>query len=79
MVEVVLEERQAKVFQRGIDRGDLREDVDAILVLVHHPVNPAHLPLDALEASEIAGLLRKVTVVAVVIVHADILTDQFHG
>ena len=79
MVEVVLKKRQAKVFQRGINRGNLCEDVDTVLVLIHHPVNPSHLPLDALEASKVAGLLRKVSVVTIVVVHADILTDQFHG
>ena len=29
------------------DRGDLVEDLDAVLVLAHHPLQPSHLSLDA--------------------------------
>ena len=79
VVEVVLQQGEAEVFQGGVDRRDLGEDVNAVLVLIHHPVNAAHLSLDALEAGEVAGLLIKVAVLARVFLHAVILTDLYQG
>ena len=36
--------------ERGLDRGDLGEDVDAVAVLVDHPLDAADLSLDAAQA-----------------------------
>ena len=38
--------------ERGAHRGNLRDDVDAVAVLLDHPRETARLPLDALEAVE---------------------------
>src|SRR4051794_28289407 len=35
--------------ERGPDRRDLGDDIDAIAVLVHHPGQAAHLALDAVQ------------------------------
>ena len=50
MGDVVLEEPGADLLERGLDRGDLGEDVDAVAVLLDHPLDAAHLSLDAVQA-----------------------------
>src|SRR4051794_17206716 len=47
---VVVEEAEGDLVQRGLDGGDLREDVDAVAVLVDHLLDAAHLTLDAAQA-----------------------------
>jgi hypothetical protein len=50
VLDMVLEEDDADLLRRGDDAADLREDVDAVGLLVHHPLQPPDLTLDPLEA-----------------------------
>src|SRR5690606_25610287 len=43
---VPVEQAQRHLVQRGLDGADLREDVDAVAVVLDHPVDAAHLALD---------------------------------
>ena len=52
MAHVAVEHLDGHVLERGLSGGDLREDVDAIGVLVDHALQPAHLALDAPQAVE---------------------------
>src|SRR6476646_2419590 len=52
MSEVVLQQRHGDLVQRTGDRGDLREDVDAVGVLLNHPLDPADLTLDPAKPNE---------------------------
>ena len=47
---VVVHEAERDLVERGLDRGDLRQDVDAVAVLLDHLLDAADLALDALEA-----------------------------
>src|ERR671913_1534780 len=47
---VVLEQDGADLLQRRDDAGDLGQDVDAVVLLVDHPLHTAHLTLDPLKA-----------------------------
>ena len=40
------------LMQRGTDRIDLRQDVDAVAVYLHHPVKTPNLAFDPLQASQ---------------------------
>ena len=64
--DVVLEQADADGVQGLVDRGHLREDVDAVLLLLHHPLEPAGLAPDATEPLEVGVLARDVAVGAVV-------------
>ena len=66
MSHVVLQQAEGHILQGGVDRGDLREDVDAVLLLIDHPVDTAGLPLDALEPGEVALLLVDVAVLVLI-------------
>ena len=44
------------------DRGNLSEDVDAVLVFVYHAGNAADLPFDAAQALEVRLFVGSVTV-----------------
>src|SRR6185436_12790358 len=46
VVDVILEHLQADVLERRHRRADLREDVDAVPLLLDHLLDPAHLTLD---------------------------------
>ena len=50
VVDVVVEDPIRDAVERGRDRADLRQDVDAVAVLRDHPLDAAHLPLDAVQA-----------------------------
>jgi hypothetical protein len=45
-----VEDVDGDLLERGLDGGDLGEDVDAVGVLVDHALEAANLPLDAPEA-----------------------------
>ena len=47
---VAVQHVDGDLLERGLHGGDLREDVDAVGVLVDHPLQPAHLALDPAEA-----------------------------
>src|SRR5207253_3696394 len=50
--------------------GDLGQHVDAVGVLVDHPVHATHLALDAAQPTEQSLFVRTVAVRAMVLVHA---------
>ena len=56
VLQVVAEELAGHAPERFLHRGQLHEDVGAVAVLVDHPLQPAHLPLDAAQAHEVALL-----------------------
>src|ERR671924_528794 len=49
---VAVEEPECHLVQRGLDRGDLGDDIDAVAVVLDHSLDAAHLAFDALEARE---------------------------
>ena len=51
VVHVVVEDPEGEALERGVHGGDLREDVDAVAVVLDHPLDPAHLALDAVQAA----------------------------
>ena len=57
-VQVVLEQLEPERVERRAHRGHLRQDVDAVAVLVEHAADAAHLALDAVEALHERGALR---------------------
>src|SRR5690606_16725062 len=57
VVEVVVEQGEGDALEGAGRGGDLGEDVDAVRVLLHHAVDPAHLALDAAQPLE-QGVLR---------------------
>src|SRR4051812_44302760 len=62
VAEVVVEQPERDALE-GLGEGrDLREDVDAVLLLVDHAVDAAGLALDALEARQVAVLVADVAV-----------------
>ena len=52
VVHVVVEDPEGEALERRVHRGDLREDVDAVAILLDHPLDPAHLALDAVEPAD---------------------------
>ena len=58
--EVLVEQFEGERLQRLRGRRDLREDVDAVLVLFDHPLQPADLALDAAQPLEVRVLLPAV-------------------
>ena len=62
VLDVVLEHLQRNRLERCVDRGELREDVDAVAVVLDHPGDAPHLALDAGEALEQLVLVRRVAV-----------------
>jgi hypothetical protein len=62
VADVVLEHLQRDRLERGVDRAELREDVDAVAVVLDHARDPAHLALDAGEALQELLLVRRVAV-----------------
>src|SRR5215207_916319 len=60
--EVLLEQLEGEGLQRLGGSRDLGEDVDAVLVLLDHPLQAADLALDTAQALEVAVLARGVAV-----------------
>src|SRR5699024_6217931 len=53
VLEVVVQQPHRDPGQSALQGADLGEDVDAVLLLVHHAVQPARLALDPLEPREV--------------------------
>src|SRR6478609_10407000 len=66
MAEVILEKTHGDGLERARQGADLGEDVDAVLLVLHHPMDAAGLTLDPLEAVEVLVLVGDVPVVGVV-------------
>jgi hypothetical protein len=49
---VPIEESERDLVQRGLGGADLSEDVDAVPVVLHHPLDPADLTLDSRQSRE---------------------------
>src|SRR5262245_23107641 len=62
VIDVVVEDLEGQALERGVDGGDLREDVDAVAILLEHPLDAAHLPLDAMEPADESILVGRVSV-----------------
>src|SRR4051794_31333930 len=60
--EVLVEQRQGHRLQRPGRGGDLRQDVDAVLVLVDHALQPADLTFDPAQATQVRLFVVGVTV-----------------
>src|SRR5947209_6421620 len=45
VVHVAVEDLEGERVERGRDRADLGEDVDAVAIFVNHPLDAAHLAL----------------------------------
>src|SRR5262245_3759878 len=53
--DVPAEEELLHLLHRSLHGGELEQDVHAVLVLLHHPLDALHLALDAPEAPERLG------------------------
>src|SRR5207244_7897314 len=49
VADVLVEDPEGERFEGGVDGGDLGEDVDAVAVLLDHPLDAADLAFDAVE------------------------------
>ena len=58
MLEVGVEELQGHTLEGAARGRDLREDVDAVRVLVDHPLQSPHLSLDAPEPAADCIIVR---------------------
>src|SRR6266540_6536267 len=67
MAEMIFEQPQRDRLQCPGHRGYLGKHVDAILILLHHPLQAAYLPLDPAQALQIGVLVLGVTAHAVTI------------
>ena len=56
MAEMVAHQLTADRTQRLLHRRELRDDVGAVAVLFNHPLQSSHLPFDAAETRQVAGL-----------------------
>ena len=52
VLEVLVEQPNTDTLEALADRSELREDVDAIGVVLDQPLEPAHLPFDPLEPKD---------------------------
>src|SRR6266576_5056072 len=50
VVHVVVEHLEREALEGGVHRPDLREDVDAVAVVLDHPLDTAYLPFDSVQA-----------------------------
>ena len=62
MVHVLVEDAEGEALERRVHGGDLREDVDAVAVVLDHPLDPAHLALDPVQALDQLFLVLRVAV-----------------
>jgi hypothetical protein len=60
VAHVLVEEPEPDALQRLRHRDDLREHVDAVLVVVDHALEAAHLALDAAQPPAVVLLLEAV-------------------
>src|SRR6266511_651567 len=59
---VVVEDLERQRLEGGIHRGDLRDDVDAVAVVLDHPLDAADLPFDSVETLDERVLVLGVAV-----------------
>lgn len=52
VLEVLVEQPDTDTLEALADRSELREDVDAVGVVLDQPLEPAHLPFDPLESKD---------------------------
>src|SRR5579885_285435 len=57
VTDVIVEQPQGQRVERRRRGGDLREDVDAVAVVLDHLLDAAHLPLDPVQAPNQSGLV----------------------
>ena len=62
MADMLFEQVQGDSVERLGDRGNLGEDVDAVLIFVDHAGDAANLPFDAAQALEVRLFVGSVTV-----------------
>ena len=62
VAEMFLDQAEGDRLEGLGNRSDLSEDVDAVLVFVDHPLQPAHLALDPAEPPLVAVLVMAVPV-----------------
>src|SRR5262245_40038970 len=60
--DVILQQAERHRLQRAGGRGDLGEDVDAVSVVLDHPLQPADLPLDPAQPGQVRLLVSAVAV-----------------
>src|SRR4051812_41268218 len=65
--QVLLEQAEGHRLQRLGHRRDLGEDVDAVLLVLDHPLQPAGLALDAAQPLEVVVLAADVAVLVAVL------------
>src|SRR2546423_1816608 len=65
VVRMLLEQLLRDGLERGRDGADLRQDVDAVALVLDHLLDPAHLALDPVQAGD-----QRVLVVDVAVGHA---------
>src|SRR5690242_1639149 len=58
--QVILEQADRHRLQRALGGRDLSQDIDAVRVLVDHPLQAADLPLDPAQSPEQGGLVTGV-------------------
>lgn len=62
MLEVIVEQAEGDIFECPGDCGDLSEDVDAVAVLVDHPIDAADLAFEAPQTIAVLRLIADVPV-----------------
>src|SRR5664279_4680264 len=62
VLNVVFEDLQGDSLERRIDGRKLREDVDAVAVVLDHLLDPAHLALDPVQALDERVLVGRIAV-----------------
>ena len=62
MLYVVVEDCHRNPLERGGDCAELRQDVDAVAVVIDHPLDAAHLAFDPVQALDERVLVLGVAV-----------------
>jgi hypothetical protein len=62
MAEMILKQPEGDRFQGPSRGGYLGEDIDAVLLFLDHPLQAAHLSLDAAQPPNVCGLVVRVAV-----------------
>ena len=57
VVDVVVEELEGEALEGGSNGADLRQHVDAVTVVLDHPLDASHLPLDPVQPLHHRGLV----------------------
>src|SRR5439155_6776934 len=62
VADVLVEHPERERLERRVHGGDLRQDLDAVAVVLDHPLDTAHLALDAVQALDQRVLVLRVAV-----------------